>query len=174
MSTFDKAFEIVVGHEGGYTDNPQDPGNWTGGACFVGACKGTNYGISAAAYPALNIRAMTQADAKLIYRHDYWNRVAGDDLPPALALLVFDAAVNNGVDRAAKWLQAAVGAKQDGAIGPATLRAVDAKPAHDVCAEFMALRITFMTGLTDWRTFGRGWARRLAKLPFDAQTMESA
>ena len=123
MTSFDQAFAAVIGHEGGYTDDPRDAGNWTGGAAGQGALRGTNRGISAAAYPALDIAALTAADARAIYRRDYWDKVAGDSLPPPLALLVFDAAVNAGVGRAARWLQGAAGVHADGAIGPATLAA---------------------------------------------------
>lgn len=175
MSAFDRAFRVVVGEEGGYSSNPADPGNWTGGACGRGLCRGTRFGISAASYPGLEIATLTLDDARAIYRRDYWERVRGDDLPPPLALLVFDAAVNNGVGRAARWLQQAVGATADGIIGPATLTRVQghAGPGAALMAEFQAQRLTFMAGLPTWRVFGLGWARRLCRLPYDAIGMES-
>lgn len=175
MSAFDRAFRVVVGEEGGYSSNPADPGNWTGGACGRGVCRGTRFGISAAAYPGLEIATLTLDDARAIYRRDYWERVRGDDLPPPLALLVFDAAVNNGVTRAARWLQQAVGATADGIIGPATLTRVQghAGPGAALMAEFQAQRLTFMAALPTWRVFGLGWARRLCRLPYDAIGMES-
>ena len=171
MSNFDRAFTVVVGEEGGFTTNPADPGNWTGGACGRGACKGTRFGISAAAYPQLDIESLTAEAAAGIYRRDYWDRVRGDDLPGPLALLVFDAAVNAGVGRAVRWLQAAVGVEVDGEIGPATLLAVKGGRGAQVMAEFQAQRLLFMTGLPTWRSFGRGWARRLCRLPYDAMAM---
>ena len=58
---FERAFAVVLGHEGGYTADPADPGNWTGGAPGRGECRGTNWGISAASYPYLPIRALTRA-----------------------------------------------------------------------------------------------------------------
>ncbi len=174
MSTsFDQAFAVVVGEEGGFTQDPADPGNWTGGAPGRGACRGTRWGVSAAAYPALDIAGLTLADARAIYRRDYWDRVCGDALPPPLALLVFDAAVNNGVGRAVRWLQAAAGAAPDGAPGPATLAAVRARPAAALCAEVLAQRMVFMAALPTWPHFGLGWARRLCRLPFHANEMES-
>lgn len=173
-SAFDRAFAIVVGHEGGFTANPADPGNWTGGACGRGVCRGTRYGISAAAYPRLDIANLTLDEARAIYRADYWDRVQGDALPPPLALLAFDAAVNNGVGRAVRWLQAAVGTAPDGVLGKATLAAVAARSGQGaaVLAEFQAQRLAFMAGLPNWRIFGLGWARRLCRLPYDAIGME--
>lgn len=169
---FERAFRIVVGEEGGYTTDPADPGNWTGGACGRGECRGTRWGVSAAAYPALDIAGLVLADAHAIYRRDYWDRVCGDALPPALALLVFDAAVNNGVGRAVRWLQGAAGVAQDGVPGAVTLAAVRARTPLALCAEVQAQRLVFMAGLPGWGHFGLGWARRLCRLPFAAAGME--
>ncbi len=169
---FLRAYPIVAGAEGGLTTDPADPGNWTGGARGRGVCRGTQWGISAAAYPTLDIVRLTLADAQTLYRRDYWDRVHGDELPPAVALLVFDAAVNNGVGRAVRWLQAAAGVAADGVLGAATLAAVHAMPALALLVEFQAQRMVFMAGLPTWRSFGLGWARRLCRLAFDAAVME--
>jgi lysozyme family protein len=173
MSNFDRMFEIVVGNEGDYTADPADPGNWTGGAVGVGTCRGTKLGISAAAYPEMDIVNLTLGTAKALYQRDYWQRICGDQLPPALALLVFDAAVNNGVGRAARWLQQIAHVQQDGVIGPKTLEAVckladGSGGLTGLCAEFLALRLLFMASLVTWRSFGLGWARRLCRLPYEA------
>jgi lysozyme family protein len=170
MTLFDQVFTIVIGHEGGFTAAPSDPGNWTGGKCGLGICRGTNWGISAASYPDLDIQHLSQADAAAIYQRDYWTPVAGDQLPPPLALLVFDAAVNNGVSRAVRWLQAILGVMQDGAIGPVTLAALASRDGDGatLCAEYLAQRLIFMAALPTWKTFGEGWARRLCALPFQA------
>lgn len=176
MDAFGQAFAFVVGHEGGYGADPADPGNWTGGRCGIGECRGTNWGVSAAAYPQLDVRSLTRVQAEEIYRRDYWDRAGCGGLPPPLALLVFDAAVNNGVGRAARWLQAVLGVAQDGAVGPATLAALEARVGQGaaLCAEFQAKRLIFMAGLPTWRTFGGGWARRLCALPFQAVQMSNA
>ena len=177
-SVFEQAFAIVVGHEGGYDTTRADPGNWTGGAVGRGDLRGTKFGISAAAYPTLDIATLSSEQAAEIYRRDYWSRVRGDDLPPPLALLVFDAAVNNGVARASGWLQEAVGVSVDGQLGPQTIAAVQhtaqAKGGAALCAEFQAQRTMFMAGLPTWRTFGFGWARRLCALPYQAIQMTGA
>jgi lysozyme family protein len=175
MTAFEQAFAVVVGHEGGFCAERTDPGNWTGGAVGCGALRGTKFGISAAAYPGEDIANLTLEAAAVIYHRDYWDRVLADRLSPPLALLVFDAAVNNGVVRAAGWLQGVVGATVDGCLGPETLAAVDTatrmRGSATVCAEFQAQRLVFMTGLPTWRTFGLGWARRLSLLPYQSLAM---
>lgn len=194
---FAAAFAVVLGHEGGYTADPTDPGNWTGGAPGRGECRGTNWGISAASYPDLPIRALTPDQARTIYRRDYWDRVRGDRLPAPLALLVFDAAVNCGVGRAARWLQGVLGVAQDGVVGEVTLAALArrigrrteglAVPGEtratrsgsfsdggtlQICSDFQAARLLYMTSLPTWKRFGGGWAKRLCRLPFEAIRME--
>jgi lysozyme family protein len=171
MSDFDAMFDFVVSSEGGFTDNPADPGNWTGGRVGAGECHGTRFGISAEAYPDLDIANLTRDAAKALYQRDYWYRIGGDRLPASVALLVFDAAINNGTGRAVRWLQQAASVAQDGVIGPETLAAIGsivAKPdgSAALCAELLAQRLTFMTSLPTWKTFGLGWARRLFRLPY--------
>jgi lysozyme family protein len=175
MTVFLQAFAIIVGTEGGYSSNSADPGNWTGGKRGAGECKGTCWGISAASYPHLSIATLTLEQAQEIYHTDYWQKIHAADLPPALALLAFDSAVNNGVGQAVRWLQTIAGAATDGAMGPVTLAKVRALVKKDgldaVCAEYLAQRLMFTAGLPSWRTFGLGWARRLCRLPYQARSM---
>ncbi len=170
---FERAFAVVLGSEGGLSLDPADPGNWTGARCGAGRLGGTKYGISASAYPGLDIAGLTVEGAQAVYRRDYWDRVCGDALPGPLALLVFDAAVNNGVSRAVQWLQGALGVVADGVIGPATLAAVRGRSGDGAAlmAEFQAMRLVFMAGLPTWKRFGGGWARRLCRLPYEAMAM---
>ena len=111
---FAHCFAETVGEEGGFSADPDDPGNWTGGSIGLGACRGTKFGISAASYPALDIASLSLEDAKAIYARDYWAPIQGDKLPPALAMIVFDAAVNAGVGTALD--SAATGTNPDGSI----------------------------------------------------------
>lgn len=177
MTVFDQVLDVVLGWEGGFSAIRSDPGNWTGGQVGAGELRGTNFGISAASYPDLDIASLTRDLAKAIYRRDYWDPIAGDRLAGPLALMAFDAAVNNGVRRASVWLQQAVGAAPDGRIGPATIAAVlhasADKGAERVCADYLALRIDFMAGLGAWKTFGAGWSRRLARLPYQSVLITS-
>lgn len=173
---FDQAFRCVLGEEGGFSDNPADPGNWTGGAVGSGERRGTKYGISAAAYPSLDIAALSLDQAKSLYRADYWTKAGCHFMRPSLALMVFDAAVNSGAARSVAWLQDALGVATDGQFGPHTLAALNAWGADvdALCADVLAARIGFLASLPTWRAFGVGWSRRLAHLPFLAMTMPQA
>ena len=175
---FAQAFAIVVGHEGGFSAERADPGNWTSGTVGRGRLRGTKFGISAAAYPTLDIAGLTMADAEAIYRRDYWIPVSAEAMPPPLALIVFDSAINNGVERAVRWLQMALGTSVDGDLGPETLACLRAlaKPEEitATCTEFQAQRFDFMANLPTWRSFGLGWARRLCALPYQSLTMTGA
>lgn len=138
---FSRAFQIVIGHEGGLSLNPADRGNWDSGVIGKGTLKGTKYGVSGAAYPHLDIANLTLADAERIYRENYWDRIGADDLPPPLALVAFDTAINSGVGRAREFLS----------------------QTQDWQA-FLDLRLRFLKGLSSWGTFGRGWQKRVDTL----------
>lgn len=162
---YDKAFEMLIGHEGGYTDSPKDPGNWTGGKIGVGVCKGTKYGISAKSYPELDIKNLTLIDAKAIYKRDYWDKCRTDYLPDCVRFDVFDAAVNSGVLQAGKFVQQAAGLTGrdvDGFVGPTTLKAVDKMDPQMLDKRISGYRLKFMASLAIWPDYGRGWANRIA------------
>lgn len=147
---FDQAFDRLIGHEGGYVNNPHDRGGET------------KYGISKRSYPRLDIAALTLTDAKAIYRVDFWARAGCDAVPDAIKFDLFDTAVNSGPVTAAKLVQRAVGEVDDGLIGPRTLLALGSMPAPRLVARFNAQRLILMAGLSDWEHFGKGWALRVA------------
>lgn len=166
---FEKAFTLLIGHEGGYSLDRNDRGNWTGGAVGRGALRGTKYGISAASYPQVDIANLTLGDAKAIYKRDYWDRVRGDELPPALALLTFDAAVNAGVAAGSRFLQAALGVKVDGMIGSKTVAAArKVKNIDSVMAECLAQRNEYNRNAPSAHVHGLGWSRRLFMLAYQS------
>lgn len=150
MTEFDLAFERLIGHEGGYVNDPQDPGGET------------NWGISKRSYPDLDIAALTREDARGIYRRDFWEAMKMDEVDGAIAFQVFDAAVNHGIQTAVRMLQRAVGVADDGWVGPRTVTAVNSMSAPDVISLFIAERLDFWTKLSTWDRFGRGWVRRAA------------
>jgi len=149
MSDFDRAFEIIVGAEGGYVNDPKDPGGET------------KYGVCKRSYPDLDIKNLTLGQAKAIYKRDFWDAVKGDQLPSKLNILVFDSAVNQGVGAAAKMLQAALGVAQDGILGRDTMTAIAKRDLTETCAMFMAGRALRYTGTRNFDLYGKGWFKRL-------------
>jgi len=148
--TFDEAFDLLINHEGGYVNDPLDPGGET------------KYGISKRSYPKENIPGLTLERAKMIYRRDFWNMCRCGSLPHPVDFIVFDAAVNSGVRRSSEWLQEAVGAVVDGYIGTNTLAAVRKRSPGWVAGAATAARLLYLTKLPGWKRFGKGWTRRLA------------
>lgn len=157
---YDKAFELLIGHEGGFQADRRDRGNWTTGVIGKGELKGTKFGVSAMAYPNLDIKNLTLAQAKDIYKKDYWDAVRSDELPSGVDYLVFDAAVNHGPKKAIELLQIAAGATSDGVLGPATLKAVEKRDPLRLIEEFGAQRQMFWTRIKTWKHYGLGWTRR--------------
>lgn len=147
---FDQAFDRLVGHEGGYVNNPQDPGGET------------NWGISKRSYPLVDIKNLTREQAKAIYRSDFWNRIHADQIYDGVAFQAFDFAVNSGIETAVRKLQAAARVADDGHWGPVTRAAVAAMSESDLILRLNAQRLRFMTRLSGWRDFGKGWALRIA------------
>ena len=150
MDRFDVFIERLLSHEGGYVNDLKDPGGET------------KWGISKRSYPRVNIRTLTREGAIAIYRADFWERSRADDLAPAVGFQLLDAAVNSGIDQATRWLQRAAGVADDGQIGPVTLGALRIADPCDLVMRFNAERLDFMTRLSTWERFGRGWARRIA------------
>ena len=159
---FDKAFERLIAHEGGYSDDSRDPGNWTGGKVGVGTCKGTKYGLAANTYPNLDIKNLTIEQAKAIYKRDWWDKLGADQLHPAIVFQLWDFAINAGKSRAIKELQQVAGVPNDGIIGPATITAVKKLDINDVLLGLTAERLRFYTSLSTFETYGKGWVNRCA------------
>nr|WP_257222007.1 glycosyl hydrolase 108 family protein [Acinetobacter sp. YH12124] len=168
--TFDEAFKRLIGHEGGYSTDRRDPGNWTGGRVGVGTLKGTKFGLAANTYPNLDIKNLTLAQAKAIYKKDWWDKLGADGMHSAIVFQLWDFAINAGKSRAIKELQQAVGVPADGIIGPQTLAAVNSHDLNDVILSLTAERLKFYTSLSTFKTYGKGWTNRVAdNLKYAAQ-----
>lgn len=153
---FDEAFKVVVGHEGGYVNDSQDPGGET------------KYGISKRQYPHLDIAALTFDEARQIYLIDYWNAMDCGTFASPVALVLFDCAVNQGVGRARKLAQIVAGVEVDGIIGPKTRAAIKAMDAREFVINYQAERMLHYAGLPTFGRFGRGWSRRLVATAIEA------
>lgn len=177
----------MLGWEGGFTSDAGDPGSWTGGSVGSGECLGTNFGIASADYAGVlralpenianampgSVSGLSPTQAQLIYQLLYWTPISGDSLPPALAMIVFDGAVNSGVSQSAQWLQVVLGVTADGMIGPETLAAVASYPngAAELCWETLAQRVAANGCDPNFSVFGLGWSRRTSALAFRAAGM---
>ena len=176
---FETAFRIVVGEEGGYTRDTRDPGNWTGGAVGAGTVRGTKFGISAAAFPQLDIAALDLGQARDIYRRRYWDAVRAALMPPALAVVMFDTAVLMGTSGAIRVLQQALGVAEDGIWGDQTSLALELHlgsgragadhPLSALCARVLSIRLMRQSELQTWTVFGQGWIFRVTALPWRMQ-----
>ncbi|THF64307.1 glycoside hydrolase family 108 protein [Pseudothauera rhizosphaerae] len=151
---FDEAFERLIGHEGGFVDHPDDPGDATNWGITERVAREQGY--------TGQMRDMPRSTAREIYRRAYWQRARADQYDPAIGFQLFDAAVNHSIGTAIRFLQRAVGVADDGAVGPVTLQAIAAMPVPDVLARFNAERLEFYTELSTWPSFGKGWVRRVA------------
>lgn len=144
--TFDIAFDRLVGHEGGYVNDPADPGGET------------NWGISKRSYPSLDIRNLTREGAQSIYLQDFWVVVEG--IPDSVLFQVFDAAVNHGIEPAIRMLQRAVGVADDGRWGPYSRGCAETMAESDILMLFIAERAEYFTKLKNWPEHGKGWIRK--------------
>ncbi len=146
---FNRAVDFVLKYEGGYVNDPNDPGGET------------NFGISKAAYPALNIATLTREVAIEIYREDYWLKCRCEEMPAELATVLFDSAVNQGPSAAVKCLQKALGITADGVIGSQTINKANTCIVLEVLPELVAQRAVRYAG-TGQDNYYLGWFRRLA------------
>jgi len=173
---FEAALAHVLAMEGGWTNDPHDPGG------------PTNLGITLSVFAAWKGLTLTDANRQAlmeelkrldaaavrpIYRERYWNPSRAGDLPPALAVMHFDAAVNHGVSGAARMLQQALGVSVDGKIGPQTLAAAHGQPVAEVIDRYADIRRARYRSLSHFWRFGRGWLRRVDRTVFAARQIAS-
>ena len=151
------SLEEILHHEGGYVNHPRDPGGET------------NLGVTKRVYEEWggekDMRDLTREDVEPIYKQNYWDVVKGDQLPAGLDLCVFDFGVNAGPGRAAKYLQRMIGTTVDGGIGPNTLAKLDEFIKNNTLTETIRLyqdeRQDYYESLSTFKTFGKGWTRRV-------------
>jgi lysozyme family protein len=153
---FDICMTMLLAHEGGYSDDSRDSGGKT------------NLGVTKRVYDEFYggdateevMKALTKHDVIPIYRRNYWDRCRCPDLPNGVDWAVFDLSVNSGTGRAARLLQRAVGAEEDGSIGPLTLMKVKGLDSTSIINRIAVYREEFYRSLSNFDVFGRGWLRR--------------
>tara|TARA_A100001201_G_scaffold137442_3_gene127355 strand:- start:877 stop:1368 length:492 start_codon:yes stop_codon:yes gene_type:complete len=155
LTNFDDIIEVVLHHEGGYVNDPKDPGGET------------NFGIAKRSHPDVDIKNLTKDGAKEIYKEVYWDKNKVEDLPEDLRHIYFDMCVNQGKGRAVKILQRAANAKGaqlvvDGGLGPKTIAAITNSNVE--LQRVRAYRVKYYSDLVtrkpDLEKFFYGWFKR--------------
>jgi hypothetical protein len=158
-SSYDQCLERVLAHEGGYTNDPRDPGG------------PTNFGITIYDYrkyvkpgaTAADVKRMSLAEAKRIYRSKYWDALGCDDLPAGVDYTVFDYGVNSGIGRAGKVVRRVLGVSDaDWRVNADIVAALKKAEPSKVIVAINDERLQFLKSLRSWSAFGVGWgaARR--------------
>lgn len=164
---WEQCFALILKNEGGFEDDPHDPGN----RMPDGRAGCTNFGVIQANWEDFvghqvtheDMRALTINDVNPFYRKRYWDTIKGDDLPMGVDYAVFDFEINSG-GRAAKTLQSLLGVTADGQIGPATVAAAQAADASSIIAGICETRLNYLKTLSDWDRYGNGWANRIERV----------
>lgn len=162
-SVFDRALAHVLEMEGGFTNDPHDPGGPTNLGITLGvfaAWRKVALTSDNRAELVSDLKAIDRATVREIYLSRYWDAASCDELPAPLAFMQFDAAVNHGVGTAMRFLQEAVDAGVDGEIGPETRAAVAAAEITQTLETYVAIRKRRYRALPHFWRFGRGWLRR--------------
>ena len=163
VDAFAACLAVTLGEEGGYADNPKDPGGIT------------NLGMTKASWESWvghpvtvdTMRELTPEDVAPCYRVRYWMATGCDKMPRALALCVFDFAVNCGDGRAVMELQSLLGVAADGHVGSKTLQALNTYLAsHNgpPIAAYQQRRRNYYARLDNFGTFGKGWLARTDRI----------
>lgn len=171
MSYFDHCADHVLIIEAGLIDDKDDPGGITNFGISLRFLKGITPGGT-----RQDIIDMTEERARALYKSYFWDRISADNFDPALALCVFDCAINQGRGTAIKILQRSVGAKADGVFGQKTLGAVQRASGSlpqiiDLLGDFMSRRAKRYGKTRNFEKYGRGWHRRLFTVYHEAITM---
>jgi lysozyme family protein len=171
QENWDACFAMVIKHEGGFVNHPQDPGGMT------------NLGVTRRNWEAYlgrdvgedDMRSLTPERVKPFYKALYWDKIKGDQLPSGVDYAAFDLAVNSGPVKAAKFLQEIVGVSVDGIIGPRSLDAINSCDAKEVAETICEMRMDFLKRLSTFETFGKGWSQRVADVSAkSAEMVQSA
>lgn len=154
----ERSMMLIFHHEQGFVDNPKDPGGATNFGVTIktlSAARGRSASVE-------DVRNLTKSEARLILSNSYYRPVRFAELPSGLDHAVADFAVNSGPARAVKELQRVLGVTADAIVGPKTIRAAQAvNDIEGLIERYCIARLAFVKGLKTFKTFGRGWTRRI-------------
>jgi lysozyme family protein len=167
IDNWQKSLNLVLQSEGGYSDDPKDPGGRTN----LGVTQSVWESWVGRASNEKEMRNLAHADVEPLYKRKYWDACDCDLLPDGLDYLVFDFAVNAGIGRSVKTLQSCVDATMDGQIGRNTLGAVSTFPVEVLIFKFSDEKVRFYKSLPTFSEFGKGWLERVNHVKADALKM---
>ena len=166
IENWDKSFDLVIAHEGGFTNDQRDKGNHLADGregCTMLGCTQANWeSYIGKKVTQDDMKKLTKDDIKPLYKKNYFDAVMGDLLPSGLDYAAFDFAINAGSNASRKMVQIAVGVNNDGIFGPATLKAIQNADAKDVLGRFTSAKIKFYQSLSNFEVYGKGWLKRCA------------
>ena len=165
QNNFKKCLEFVLKSEGGWVNNPKDPGGET------------NLGVTKkvweewVGHEVKTMKDLTPEDVAPMYQAKYFMACYANQLPVGIDYMAFDAAVNMGPGRAVKLLQECLGCVPDGTIGPRTMQLIDQKKPEDIVDLYSKRKTSFYESLATFATFGKGWLKRVEDVKFNALKM---
>ena len=168
-ANFTSCVDFTFTQEGGFVDNPNDPG----GATNLGITLTTLEDWENADLPVSAIRTLDRSLAEQIYHKEYWLKMSCDKLPTGVDLMVFDSGVNVGPARAIEQLQDALVVTVDGNIGPKTLAALAKANVHELIADIEVIEQHYYRSLSRFPIFGKGWLARVDRRTVAALTLKS-
>ena len=175
IENWDKSCDMVLAHEGGFTNDQRDSGNHLPdgrqGSTMLGCTQANWEAYVGHQVTQDDMKKLTKDDVKPLYKKNYWDAVMGDLLPSGLDYAAFDFAINAGSNASRKMVQIAVGVNNDGIFGPATLKAIQNADAKDVLGRFTSAKIKFYQSLSNFDVYGKGWLKRCADVQQIANEM---
>jgi len=153
-SNFQECLDLVLKYEGGWVNNPADPGGET------------NLGVTKrvweeyVGHAVKTMKNLTKDDVAPMYELKYWRPCYCEVLPRGLDFVVFSMGVNAGPGRSVKLLQQSIGCVPDGVIGPRTRELISASNSANLIAKFSETRREYYRALKTFPIFGKGWISR--------------
>jgi lysozyme family protein len=169
-NNFEQCLALVLRSEGGFVQNPKDPG----GATNLGVTKATYESYVGHAVTVDDIKALTPDTVAPLYKAMYWDKISGDNIALGLDYALFDFAVNSGPRQATKFIQNIASVPSDGLMGDRTVQMVKTLDPADTVAKLCNERLQFLQQLNTWDTFGKGWSKRVSDVQKRATAMVTA
>jgi lysozyme family protein len=174
IDNFNKSFDLVIGHEGGFSNDQRDKGNHLPdgreGSTMLGCTQYNWENYINKRVTQDDMKKLLPSDVKPYYKRDYWDAVAGDLLPSGIDYAAFDFAINAGANASRKFIQSALGVNDDGIFGPVTLASIHAADEKELLQKFTDAKSLFYINLNN-PVYIKGWLKRVADVQSTASQM---